>query len=231
MYEAVHAHPDGDSTAARFARAAGEYGFDGVVVRAREADPDYDRLRGASAVDLVDAVEIVADGPSEASGPLAQARREHALVIVRGGSPRLNRFAVEHERVDVLSRPLSGDGAVNHVLARAARENGVRIEIDLGPVLRRDGGRRVQYLRKLRTLREVVDYYDAPVVATANPSSHLRLRAPRELIAVGERVGFDADRIEAGLAEWGRLAERNRERASESFIAPGVERGKYEEDA
>ena len=231
MYEAVHAHPDGDSTAARFARTAGEYGFDGIVVRARTADPDYERLRAASDVDLVDAVEIVADGPSEASGPLAQARREHAIVIVRGGSPRLNRFAVEHERVDVLSRPISGDGDVNHVLARAADENGVRIEIDLGPVLRSDGGRRVQYLRKLRKLREVVEYYDAPVVVSANPSSHLELRAPRELIAVGEEVGFDADLIESGLAEWGRLAARNRERASESFIAPGVERGRYEEDA
>jgi ribonuclease P/MRP protein subunit RPP1 len=230
MYEAVHAHPDGDSTPARFARTAREYGFEGIVVRARDATPEYHRLREATGIDLVDAVEIVAADPSGASGPLSRARREHTLVIVRGGTPRLNRFAVEQERVDVLARPLADGGDVDHVIAKSARENGVRIEVDLGAVLRSDGGRRVQYLRKLRKLREVVDHYDAPYVVTANPASHLQLRAPREVIAVGEQVGFEADRVEAGLAEWGRLADRNRERASESFIGPGVERGRYEKE-
>ncbi|MFB6129301.1 MAG: RNase P subunit p30 family protein [Salinigranum sp.] len=245
MYEAVHAYPDGDSTAARFARTAARYGFDGIVVRARGADPDYDRLRGSpstdaesadpsradAGIDVVDAVEIVADDPSGASGPLARARREHTLVVVRGGTPRLNRFAVEQERVDVLARPFAREGDVDHVIARLARENGVRIEFDLGPVLRSDGGPRVRHLRKLRKLRELVDHYESPYVLSANPTSHLQLRAPRELAALCDRVGFPAERATAGLEEWGRLAARNRERASESFIGPGVQAGRYEEDA
>jgi ribonuclease P/MRP protein subunit RPP1 len=98
-------------------------------------------------------------------------------------------------------------------------------------VLRLDGGRRVQALRKLRKLRELVGAYDAPYVVSATPRSHLQLRAPRELDALGETLGFEAGAMRAGLREWGRLAERNRERLSESFIAPGVERGRYEEDA
>jgi ribonuclease P/MRP protein subunit RPP1 len=242
MYEAVTPHPVGRSTTARFAHTAGRYGFEGVVVRARHGSsrhdtasddasaPDYATVREASGVDVVDGIEIVADDPERASGPLSQARRDHTLVLVRGGTPRLNRFAVEQSRVDVLTRPLSRGGEVDHVIARAAHDNAVRIEIDLGPVLRLDGGARVQALRKLRTLRTVVEHYDAPFVVSATPDSHLQMRAPRELRAVGEAVGFAPETIETGLREWGRIASRNRERRSEEFIGPGVKRGRYEKE-
>jgi len=65
---------------------------------------------------------------------------------------------------------------------------------------------------------------------SANARSHHQLRAPRELVAVGEAVGFDAEAVREGLRAWGDLAERNRERRSEGFIQPGVRRGRYEED-
>ena len=230
MYEAVYARPAGESTAARFAATAARYGFDGVAVRAADADYDPKRIREAYGVDVVDGAEVVADDPQGASGAVGNHRPDCTLLSVRGGTDALNRFAVEQERVDVLTRPLSGDGDFNHVLARKAAENGVRVEFDLGPALRTSGGRRVQALQGMRKLRELVEQYDAPFVVSATPDSHLRLRAPRELVAVGERLGFDDGRIRAGLAEWGRIAERNRRRRSESFIGPGVERGRYEED-
>ncbi len=232
MYEAVHVHPSGDSTAARFARTAARYGFDGIVVRARSNVVDHDgaRIADATGIDVVDAVEVVADDQQGASGSVGNFRPKATLLLLRGGSNGLNRFAVEQDRIDVLTRPMAGDGDFNHVLARAARDHGVRVEFDLGPVLRSNGGYRVQAIRDLRRLRKLVEHYDAPYVVSANPSSHLQLRSPRELVAIGETIGFSAAQIRDGLAEWRRLAVRNRELASESFIAPGVKRGKYEED-
>ncbi|GGL23896.1 ribonuclease P [Halarchaeum grantii] len=232
MYEAVTATPAGESTVGRFAATADRQGFDGVVVRdAADADPGFDAaaVREEFGVDAVDAVELAGDDPTVLSGALADARREHTLLLVRGGTAKLNRFAAEEERVDVLTKPMAGRGDVNHVIVRAAAEHGVRLEFDLGPVLRESGGPRVQALRGLRKLRELVEQYDAPYVVTASPASHLELRAPRELRAVGETIGFDAEQIEAGLAEWGELAARNRHRRSGEFIAPGLERGRYEE--
>ena len=233
MYEAVYAHPDGDATTARFAETADRYGYDGVVVRAVDADPDYERLRSSAPVDLVDAVEVVAPDPQHASGAVGNARPERTVVCVRGGTDALNRFAVEQPRVDVLARPFvgggDGDGDVNHVLAKAARDNGVRIEVNLGPALRDRGGGRVRHLKRLRRLQRIVDHYDAPYVVSAAADSHLRLRAPRELVAVGGAVGLGEAWTRAGLAAWEDLVARNRKRLSESFIAPGVERGRYEE--
>ncbi|WP_372910638.1 RNase P subunit p30 family protein [Salinigranum sp.] len=235
MYEAVYATPGGDTTVARYAHTAGRYGYDGVVVRDTGGEGvgegDLDRVRERFGADVVDGVEVVADTPESAAGAVGAHRGSRTLLLVRGGTDALNRFAVEQERVDVLTRPFDGDGDVNHVLVKAARDNGVRLEFDLGPVLRLDGGRRVKALRKLRKLRELVEAYDAPYVVSATPRSHLQLRAPRELDALGEVLGFEAEGVRAGLREWGRLAERNRHRLSDSFIAPGVERGRYEEDA
>jgi ribonuclease P/MRP protein subunit RPP1 len=238
MYEAVHAHPHGDATAARFARTAADYGFRGIVLRTRgetaadrghgnRSAPRTERVQDATEIDVIEAVEVVADDPSTASGAIGNYRPDHTLILVRGGDDVMNRFAVEQEHVDVLTRPFADGGDVNHVLAKAARENGVRIEFDLGPVLRTEGGQRVRALRKLRKLREILDHYDAPVAVSANPTSHLQLRAPRELRAAGEAIGFDADAIETGLREWGEIAARNRERQSESFVAPGVRKGRY----
>jgi ribonuclease P/MRP protein subunit RPP1 len=234
MYEAVTPHPEGRSTPARFASVASRYGFDGVVVLARggapPSDPSVTAVREHAGIDVVDGVEIVADDPGSAGGSVGNYRSKRTLVCVRGGTDALNRFAVEQDRVDVLTRPFADDGDVNHVVVRAAREHGVRVEFDLGPVLRASGGARVRHLRKLRTLAALVDHYDAPFVASATPPSHLGLRAPRELRAVGEAVGLGAERVTAGLREWGRLAERNRRRLDDSFISPGVERGRYEEE-
>lgn len=229
-YEAANAAPDGDATPARLAKTAAEYGFEGLVVRTREADYDAADLSDTYSVDVVPAIEIVAENPEAASGSVGNYRKDCVVLAVRGASPKLNRFAVEQDRVDVLTRPFAGKGDMNHVLVKQAVEHDVRIEFDFGPVLRSEGGMRVRYLQKLRKLRELVEHFDAPYVVSATPSSHLELRAPRELVAVGEQIGFDADDVRDGLAEWGRLAARNRERLSDAFIAPGVKRGRYEED-
>ena len=234
MYEAVHAHPDGDSTVARFAATAASVGYEGVVVRSRsDARPEVDceAVGEEHGLDVVSGVELDADDVSAASGALGDLRERATLLVARGGTPELNRFIAESPRVDVLAGPMRGRGDVNHVVVKAAERNAVHVEFDLSKVLRADGGERVQALRGLRKLRELVAHYDAPYVVSADPTSHLHLRAPRELLAVGEEIGFDREQIRTGLAAWGELAERNRHRASEAFIAEGVERGRYEEDS
>jgi ribonuclease P/MRP protein subunit RPP1 len=248
MYEAVHAHPDGEATVARHAATAARHGYDGIVVRSRDALPAAGDGRGSVSgrgatpaddtaalgeeygVDVVDAVEIDASDPTSASGAVGNYRSDRTVVCVEGGDDAMNRFAVEQERVDVLVRPTAGGGDFNHVLAKAARDNGVHVEFDFGPALRATGGKRVRALADLRKLREIVAHYDAPYVVSANARSHLQVRAPRELVAVGEAVGFDAEAVREGLRAWGELVERNRERRSEGFIEPGVRLGKYEED-
>jgi ribonuclease P/MRP protein subunit RPP1 len=225
MYEAVHALPDGDSTVARLALTASEYGFDGIVVRNHGDNPasyDPEKIRDEYGVDVVTGVEVRAEDPSRASGFVGNHREDQTIVAVHGGTPTMNRFAVEQPAVDVVAHPMVGDGDFNHVLAREAADNGVRVELSFRRVLRRDGGPRVQAIRGLRKLHELLTQYDTPFVVSADPTSHLHLRAPRELVALGEQIGIPGDDVERGLREWQRLTERNRDRQSEAFVEPGV---------
>jgi ribonuclease P/MRP protein subunit RPP1 len=222
MYEGVHAHPDGQATVARLAMTAAEYGYDGVVVRNHgDAQTDYDaEAIGAECdIDVVSGIEIRTDDAGQASGLIGNYRSKRDVVCIHGGS--LNRFAVEQPKVDVLAHPMR-EGDVNHVLAKAAAENGVHMEFNLGRVVRADGGPRVQAIQGLRKLRELVEQYEVPYVVTADPYSHLQLRGPRELLAVGETIGFDREAIEIGLTAWGEIVERNRRRRSTAYIEPGV---------
>jgi ribonuclease P/MRP protein subunit RPP1 len=68
----------------------------------------------------------------------------------------------------------------------------------------------------------LIEAYDAPYVVSGAPTDHLQLRAPRDLLAVGELVGFDADWLGAGLDEWGRLAALNRKRLAGEQPDAGV---------
>ncbi|MFB6311777.1 MAG: RNase P subunit p30 family protein [Salinirussus sp.] len=227
-YAAVHARPDGRSTVARMALTAAEFGFDGIVIRNHGDKPaEYDpaSLRDAYGIDIVPAVEIRTDDRSRVGGFIGSHRPEVPIVAVHGGDPEINRFAVEHPSVDVLAHPMAGDGDMNHVLAQAAAENGVRLEINLAPMLRKTGGERVRAIADLRKLRELIDDAGTPFVISGDAHSHLGLRAPRELVAVCERLGFDADEARVGLEEWRQLADQNRDRQSDRFVEPGVYRG------
>jgi len=234
MYEAVYAHPDGDSTVARHALTAADSDYDGVVVRNHGDEPaeyDADAIADEYGVDVAEGVEVRADDPSRASGFVGNYRSDRTVVVVHGGDRRINRFAVEQPTVDVLAHPMREDGDFNHVLANAAADNGVRVEFDFGPVLRASGGSRVRAIKELRKLRELVADAGAPFVVSASPNTHLQIRAPRDIIAVGETIGFDADTVREGLAEWGRVVERNRERQSDATIEPGVRLADDADDA
>lgn len=226
MYAAVRAHPDGESTAARLALTAAEYGYDGAVIRNHhdsQAAYDPEALRAAYGVDVVDGLEVAATAPGEATGPVHTQRDQTTVLAVHGGDPAVNRWAVEQPAVDVLAHPTAGEEhALDHVIARTAADNGVRIELSLAPVVRTEGGARVRGLRALKRAWKLIETYETPYVISTGATGHLDLRAPRELAAVGDVVGVPADRIREGLAEWGRLAERNRRRQSDAFVEPGV---------
>ena len=232
MYEAVHAHPDGDSTVARMAKTASEYGYDGIVVRNHGDDPaSYDpaEVRETYDIDVVTGVEIRAADPSRASGFVGNHRDHQTVVAVHGGDPAINRFAVEQPAVDVLAHPMIGDGDFNHVLAREAADNGVRVELSFSRILHTQGGDRVQALQDLQKLRELLAYYDTPYVMSVDPASHLHLRSPRDLEPLGDLIGLSGQQVRDGLCEWGVLARRNRERLSGEFVRPGVKRGSPDE--
>lgn len=203
--EAVRAHPGGASTAARLAMTAAQIGFDGLVLRNADDLPDaptLEEIGEAYGIGVSHGVELTAAEPGPVSGRLPGLAERTSVLMVAGGSERMNRFVASQPHVDVLTRPVGPDGPdIDPGVATAAVEHGVAIELDLGP-LRGRGGERVRYIDRLRRLWRVVDHFGVPYVVTGAPESHLELVAPRELVALGGLVGIDPDAMRTGLAGW-----------------------------
>jgi ribonuclease P/MRP protein subunit RPP1 len=192
MYEAVLAHPAGSSTVARLAATAAEYGYAGlVIVNPPDAQPAYDPAAVAEAyeVDVVEGRTLEPSNPAEASGALGHHRPETTVLALRGGGDGLNGHAARQGRLALLASPLADGGTVDDVLVKAAAQPGVRLAVDLGPVLRSSGDERTRSIAGLRKLRELIEDADAPYVVTAGATSHLELRAPREIAAVAAVAG------------------------------------------
>lgn len=227
MYEAVTAYPTGRATVSRLARVAASIGFDGIVVRNWDEVTETGASEGAEEdtdVDVVRAVTVDASDRSRARSAIDRLREEYPILLARTDGASATRYAAERRRIDVVTGVVRDGQAPAHTTVRTARDNGVRIEVSLEPVLRSRGGRRVRHVQALEELARVIEHYDAPYVVSAAPSSHLELRGPRGLVAVGTAIGLDAEWLERGLEEWRRLADRGRRVQSESFIEPGVER-------
>ncbi|MFB6094266.1 MAG: RNase P subunit p30 family protein [Halanaeroarchaeum sp.] len=231
MYEAVRVAAEGRTTPARFGATVADAGFDGVVLAADASSPvdvDPEPIADEYGIDVVAGIEVTAREKGQVASAVSDRRDETAALLVRGGVPEINRYAVETPTVDVLRDPMAGEGDVNHVLVKAAVENDVRIEVSLGRVLRASGGPRVQALRDLRKLVDLLEHFEAPFAVSADPRVHLDVRGPRALLALGDRIGLDAQMVREGLEEWETIVAENRERLSPEAIAAGIRRGRYD---
>ena len=230
-YETAVAHPGGASTVDRLAATAARHGYAGLVVANADETEPFDP--GASSerhgIDVVDGVTVDAPDVETVAGRLGSVRSgsetRYTLVTVVAGTPALARFAAGQDRVDALLLPSERDVEFDHVVAAEAADHGVRVALPLDGVLRASGEARGRALRLLCRRREILDDADARPLVTAGARSHLHLRAPRDLAAVGERVGLGGERVHAGLAGWGEAVERVRERVHPDFVEPGVRRG------
>ncbi len=230
MFEAVRVTPMGTSTLSRMAATASDYGFSGIIVRNPPNDPPNPNLQTISDtfdIELFSGIELSEKNQSTLSGHIGGNRNKTPLLCIRGGETSLNLFASKQKNLDVLCHPLGTQKNISHVMVKEAKKNNVRIEINFSGILRESGKNRIKSLKRLKKQWDIISAYNAPFVVSSDPSSHLELRSPRELMAVGGLIGMEPEDVETGLLEWGTILSRNLDNLSGKYADLGVIRGKY----
>lgn len=221
MYEAVAGSEV--STPSRLALTVARSGYDGVIFRdGHGSETDVEAIEELADLDVAVGHTVGRADSDSLRRTVADLRSAVTVLLVAGGSVDRNRTAVELPKVDVLLRPMRDDGDMNHVLARAAAQHDVAVELDLGPVLTTGGAPRVAHIRNLIKLRDLLVDAGAPHVVSAGADSHFGVGAPRELAALGEVIGLGEDFVREGLRNWERIVTRNRDRLGDDWIAPGI---------
>ena len=232
----LHSLPEGSDSPSRLALAARKMGYQGIIICNHSGFERMFRPRSAEMVrniDVVFGLEVIAGNAKALHSRVASARTRFPFIAVHGGTEEINRAACENPDVDVLVHPESGSGdgnrnrkgngncvrALSIAAVKAAEKNRVAIGFDLSPMIRLRGGQRSRWLEVVHRNMVLVRKFDLPVVITSGAGSHLDLRSPRDLAALAEVAGFEAEEVKTALEYPARVLELNKK----SYPAPGVE--------
>lgn len=186
--------------------------------------PDLEKARNAAKevkdFDIALGVEIITHNPGQISGRAEAARKAFEIIAVRGGTPELNRAAVECPEVDILLDLETHDheNAFNHVLAALGKKNNVAVAFSISSMVASYKGRRASVFSKLVSIAAAVKRGGCPFVMTSGALSEWDIQPPSALEAFGRNLGLDP---KEGLS--GKQIAENRKRLSGKWVMPGVE--------
>jgi ribonuclease P/MRP protein subunit RPP1 len=156
---------------------------------------------------------------------LRKFRRKFEIVCVFCESKEVARQAAKDRRVDLLNFPLLDyrDRFFDRAEAELASNGLATLEVDVKPLLVLEGPARVRLLSCLRREIQVAKDYYMPVVVSSGVSNPMLLRKPREMAALASLFSLEGvSALEAVSQNPSTIVQRNREKLSCSFVAPGI---------
>ena len=202
---------DGDAPSIS-ARAA-ELGWDGICILSDG------KVREGGTTSLVRGLLIEASSPEGLKRAVRSRRKEFGIIAVLGKDEEMNRAATETAEADILI-PAAGT-KVDVIMARLARENGVRIAFDFSQLLHSTLEERGRLFSQMAVNAMCVRKARAPFILTSGALSEFGLRAPSELSAFGRLLGFQDAGCMSCIDD--RLVRENMKRLSGRWVMPGVE--------
>lgn len=138
---------------------------------------------------------LEADDWGELKKKIKNSREKADLQVFKGGNVELNRKAAEDGRIDILLHPEKDrkDSGIDHVIAEEASNNNVAIGFDLQGL---KGDRKIQ-THKLKAWRKnlrLCEKYGTPYITTSGAGQKYELKAPRELAAIVNSIGYDGNK-------------------------------------
>lgn len=188
----VHALPDYADSPNRMALEAKLMGYSGICLTSINPDNTFHEysLPSFKNFEVYNGMEIQVESISKINKTVGRLRDRADIIIISGGNQDVNRGAVEDGRVDILAHPASHGKPLNHVLVKAAADNGVAIDFNIDAITIQRGGSRVKVLTAMRKNVELTRKYDAPMIITSGARSHYDLRGPREMMASAMLTGM-----------------------------------------
>ncbi len=206
---------------------AGELGWNGICLLANRSEIKNLKaaVKKAKGLDVSAGLLLQPHSKNELKRQVSANRKNFELIAVKGGSPEMNRSALETRGVDILIEwETAGEGhkkTLDYVMVKLAAENHVSIAFSLHPLVAAYDRSRAGVMAKFIEAAKFVREYKGPFVLTSGAFSPWDLRSPSELAAFGNVLGFNGRETKEALS--GSILEENRKRLSGKWVMPGVE--------
>lgn len=156
---------------------------------------------------------------------LRKFRRSFEVICVVCDSKEVARQAAKDRRVDLLNFPSLDyhKRFFDRAEAELASCSLAALEVDIKPLQVMDGPARVRLLSCLRREVAIANEFHVPIVVSSGVSEEVLMRLPRDLASLGYLFGMnESEALDAVAANPATIVQRNREKLSSSFIAPGI---------
>jgi len=194
MFYDLHVHSSistGEDTTDELAEFAKKLGLGGIGIVKHH--PDIVHIEKRNDIDIVNCVMIKADSAPEVNEAAKKMRRRAEVLMVHGGNYDVNRAACENSMIDVLCHPELGrkDSGLDHICARAAKENDVAIELNFRQLAESYGTHRGYMLRNMRRNVMLCKEYDAKIITCSGSVSKWNLRSGRDMCSLAGALGME----------------------------------------
>jgi len=176
-------------------------------------------------IDFVTRVNFIPKTPGELLHYLRRFRRRFEVVSVTCTSKRVARQAARDRRVDLLSFPLTDTHKrfFDHAEAELASKALSCLEIEMAPLLLSSGSSRIRLLSSLRREVAIARRFNVPVVISSGATNEYLMRSPHEYASLATLFDMPLPNALCALSENPlAIVERNREKLSPDYVAPGV---------
>lgn len=175
-------------------------------------------------VDFASRVNLVPSNTSELLRSLRRLRRKFEIIAVDCRSKSVARQAAKDRRVDIVYFPNEVkrrffDEAEAELASQALAA--LEIEVMQIPILPKI--QRIQLLSRLRAEVKIAERYNIPVILSSGAPNPTLMRKPRELAALAILFDMPMEKALKSVSEIPySILQRNREKLSPNFIAPGL---------
>jgi ribonuclease P/MRP protein subunit RPP1 len=214
----------------RMVRKSSELGYRlvGIPLPPNITREDIGRLQkicNDAKIDLVTRVNFIPKTPGELLKDLRRFRRRFEIISVMCTSKRVARQAAKDRRVDLLSFPATDlrKRFFDHAEAELASKALSCLEIEMAPLLSLTGFPRIHLLSRLRKEVEIAKRLKVPVVISSGATNEYLLRSPHDYAALATLFDTPLPTALRALSEDPvSIVERNREKLSPYYVAPGI---------
>ena len=176
-------------------------------------------------IELVPRVNFSPKTPSELLHDLRRFRRKFEVISVTCTSKGVARQAAKDRRVDLLH--FSATDLRKRFFDRAEAELASKalssLEIEMAPLLFLTGFSRIRLLSRLRREVAIAERFKVPITMSSGATNEYFLRSPHDYAALATLFDMSISSALRALSEDPvAMVERNREKLSPNYVAPGI---------
>jgi RNase P/RNase MRP subunit p30 len=156
---------------------------------------------------------------------LRKFRRKAEVICIVCDEKEIARSAAKDHRVDLINFPSLDyhKRFFDRAEAELAFCSQTALEVDVKSLLVLEGPPRVRLLSSLRREIALAKEFHVPIVLSSGVSEERLIRMPRDLASIAYLLGLrESEALDAVSTNPARIVTTNREKLSQTFVAPGI---------